>query len=274
MPTTSCEDKYKALVQAPLHEKIELKRVQIEALETNAAEDHIEQKKPTRRLTHKQGAVASFAKDGLYDKPSGFIRHLLEELPSNKKLTRRQTLFMVKFAEACDAAWADESKPPEQRRVHHMLLLGAGGTGKTHVVQNLVFKAIEYIWPSASADSPSMLIVASSNAQAKNISTANWKGRTLHNAARMRVQHMINPKMRPGDKAAALERLWCNARVLIIEGVSIVSAANYNMLDFRSMYARTKTHVVTESTKGSEEVDSRSCLGGQSSEWIESYHTH
>ena len=149
-----------------------------------------------------------------------------------------------------------------------MLLLGAAGTGKTHVVQNLVFKAVEYIWPNASADSPSMLIVVSSNAQAKNISTAEWKGRTLHNAACMRVQHMINPKMRPGDKAAALERLWCNARVLIIEEVSMVSAANYNMLDFRSMYARTKTHAVTESTRGSEEVDSRSRCGERNSELI------
>ena len=243
----SSQDKYKALVEAPVQEKLALKRLQAEALETNAEEDHIEMKKPPRRLRHKQGAHASFAKDGLYEKPSDFIRHLLEELPPAERLTRRQTLFMVKFAEACDAAWEDESKPPEQRRVHHMLLLGAGGTGKTHVVQNLVFKAVEYIWPHVSADSPSMLIVASSNAQAKNISTAAWKGRTLHNAACMRVQHMINPKMRPGDKAATLERLWCNARVLIIEEVSMVSAANYNMLDFRAMYARTKTHAVTES---------------------------
>ena len=54
----------------------------------------------------------------------------------------------------------------------------------------------------------------------------------------------------------------------------MASAANYNMLDFRSMYARTKSHGVTESTKGSEEVDSRSGFGGQSSELIESYHTH
>ena len=235
-------------MDASVQEKLELKQLQAAALETNTEEDHIETKKPQRRLRHKQGAHASFAKDGLYEKPSGFIRHLLEELPPAERLTRRQTLFMVKFAEACDAAWEDERKPPEQRRVHHMLLLGAGGTGKTHVVQNLVFKAVEYIWPNVSADSPSMLIVASSNAQAKNISTAEWKGRTLHNAACMRVQHMINPKMRPGDKAATLERLWCNARVLIIEEVSMVSAANYNMLDFRAMYARTKTHAVTEST--------------------------
>merc|ERR1712079_821891 len=154
---------------------------------------------------------------------------------------------MVKFAQFCDEAWEDEDKPPERRRVHHMLLLGAGGTGKTHVVQNLVFKAVEYIWPNETAESPSMLVVASSNAQAKNVSTTQWKARTLHNAAGMRVQEMVNPKMRPGDKASALERRWRNVRVLVIEEVSMVSAANYNMLDFRAMYGRTKSHVVTES---------------------------
>ena len=68
-----------------------------------------------------------------------------------------------------------------------MLLLGAGGTGKTHVVQNVVFKIVEYLWPAESADSPSLMVVAASNAQAKNISSPEFKARTLHNAAAMRV---------------------------------------------------------------------------------------
>ena len=59
---------------------------------------------------------------------------------------------------------------------------------------------------------------------------------------------MANPKMRPGDEAAALERLWGNVKVLVLEEVSMISAYNYNMLDFRAMYGRTKTHGVTERT--------------------------
>ena len=98
------QSKYKGLEEASVQEKLELKRIQGEALETNADESHIEQKKPTRRLHGKQGATASFAKDGLYDKPSAFIRYLIAELPQEEKLTRRQTLFVVKFAEACDEA--------------------------------------------------------------------------------------------------------------------------------------------------------------------------
>ena len=184
------QSNYTSLAQASVPEKLELKRLQESALETNTAEDHVDTvKTPSRRIRGKQGAVASFAKDGLYEKPSAFIRVLLAELPAEAKLTQGQTLFMVKFAEACDQAWADEKKMPEDRKPYHMLLLGAGGTGKTHVVQKLIFKAVEYIWPNESQDSPSMLVVASSNAQAKNISTAEWKARTLHNAASMRVQN-------------------------------------------------------------------------------------
>jgi DNA replication protein DnaC len=135
-------------------------------------------------------------------------------------------------------------KPPQERRTHGLLLLGAGGSGKTHVIQKLVFEAVSYIWPNETPDSPSMIVTASSNAQSKNISTANVKARTMHNAAAMRVQYMLNTKMRPGDKLKTLERLWKNVKVLIIEEVSMVSAANYNMLDFRAMYGRQKTHNV------------------------------
>ena len=239
---------YQDLANADLATKLRLKRAQHDALEVNAEEDHIEEvAQPTRRLRGKQPAAASsFLKEGLYETPGAFIRHLISELPADKRLTREQECFMVVFAKACDEAWEDEKLPPKQRRVHDIHLLGAGGTGKTHVVQNLVFKAVEYIWPDENADSPSMMVVASSNAQAKNISTAKVKARTLHNAAGMRVQEMTNPKMRPGDKAKSLEQRWRNVMVLIIEEVSMVSAASYNMVDFRAMYGRTKTHEVNE----------------------------
>ena len=157
--------KYQGLTEASLREKLELKSAQEEALETNAEMDHVEQKE-RRRLRDKQTEGSSFAANGLYDKPSAYITHLLKSLPEDEKLTRRQTLFMVKFAEACDEAWEDEQKPPHERRTHHILLLGVGGSGKTHLVQKLVFRAMEHIWPNTSPDSPSMPIVASSNAQA------------------------------------------------------------------------------------------------------------
>ena len=83
----------------------------------------------------------SFASQNVYSKPSAFIRALIEALPDGETLTRDQMLFMAAFAFACDCAWEDENKPPTARRVHHMLLLGQVGSGKTHVVEKLVHMA-------------------------------------------------------------------------------------------------------------------------------------
>ena len=80
--------KYQSLADAPLHEKLLLKKNQEEALEVNAEEDHIEKsQKPTHRCRHKQPARASFAAEGLYAKPSAYIQHLLLQLPADEKLT-------------------------------------------------------------------------------------------------------------------------------------------------------------------------------------------
>ena len=120
--TTLWRNGYEGLADAPVHEKQELKKAQEAALETNAEEDNIEQKKPPRRLRGKQGVTASFAKDGLYERPSAFIRHLMAALPNKERLTRRQTLFMVKLAQACDEAWEDGDRPPQDRREAGRLL--------------------------------------------------------------------------------------------------------------------------------------------------------
>lgn len=91
-----------------------------------------------------------------------------------------------------------------------------------------------------------MHVVASSNAQAKQISTKHVKARTIHNACCMRVQKYKNPRMRPGTKRKSLTRMWDKCMVLVIDEISMVSAPLYNMLDFRSMYGRSKTHEVHE----------------------------
>ena len=189
-----------------------------------------------------------FSNQSVYAKPSDYVLGLVTKLPPEKKLTRDQTNFMIRFAVACDEAWEDETKLPYERKTHHIILLGQGGSGKTHVVQDLFFEAVHYIWPPTSDEEPTLMVTASSNEQAKNISTAEVKARTLHNASGMRVQQLINCKMRPGEKQKNLSRLWNNVRVLIIEEVSMVSAAAYNMLDFRSMCGRSRDFDVSEAT--------------------------
>ena len=195
-------------------------------------------------------APECFAKQRVYAKPSDYISALVGRLPADQLLTRDQTLYMAHFADVCDAVWLEEQNntPPCQRTVHHMLLLGQGGSGKTHVVQKLIFKAVQYIWPAERESEPTLMVVASSNAQAKNISTKDVKARTLHNACGMRVQRLVNSMMRPGAKHKHLTLVWNQVRVLVIEEVSMVPAASYNMLDYRSMCGRSQKHDVTETT--------------------------
>ena len=191
---------------------------------------------------------ARFEWQRFFARPSALVVDLVQHLPAGEKLTRDQTLLVARFAKACDEAWEDETKPPDQRRTHHLLLLGQGGSGKTHVVQNIVFKAVELIWPPASRAEPTLMVCAASNAQAKGISSEAVKARTLHTAAAMRVQELTNAKMRPGNKRETLVKLWGAVRCLVIEEISMVSPAWYNMLDFRAMAGRSLTHDVSEST--------------------------
>ena len=64
--------------------------------------------------------AASFIAQHVYALPSGYITSLVASLPEDAKLTRDQILFIARFAKACDEAWADQEKPPHQRRVHHI----------------------------------------------------------------------------------------------------------------------------------------------------------
>ena len=79
---------------------------------------------------------------------------------------------------------------------------------------------MNYIWPAADKQRPTLMVVASSNAQAKNISTQDVKARTVHNASAMRVQKLENKLARPGRQQKALAKLWANVRVLVVEEVS------------------------------------------------------
>ena len=84
-------------------------------------------------------------------------------------------------AQTCsNQVWEEEQDnvPWPERKVHHVVLLGQGGSGKTHVVQHIVAKVVDFIWPPEHVEDSKLLIVAFSNAQAKNISFANHRVRT------------------------------------------------------------------------------------------------
>ena len=118
-----------------------------------------------------------------------------------------------------------------------MLLLGQGGSGKTHIVQNIVFPVVHFIWPSEGEQS-TLMVVAAKNAQAKNISTDTVRAKTLHGASLLGVQSLTNSNMAAGSNEKGLQKLWSSVRVLVVEEISMVSALLYNMLDFRAMLGR------------------------------------
>jgi hypothetical protein len=187
-----------------------------------------------------------FSDQGLYAKPSDLVVAMVKNLPRKKQLTEDQTLFMARFADICDKIYDQQAKPPEERHVYHMLLLGQGGSGKTFVVQELVFVALHYIWPPQEGET--LHVVAASNAQAKNISTPEIKARTLHTAGCLGVQKMTKARLGPGQKAQKLQSRWRHAVALVIEEISMVAAMLYHMLDYRSMLGRAAEFNVSDST--------------------------
>jgi hypothetical protein len=223
---------YARIAAADESELIDILGIQDARLQANHADDELDVVNvgDTGADTPARPAQpACFADQNVFSLPSAYIASLIANLPADEQLTRDQSLFMVQFAKCCDRVWEDDGKAPSLRRIHHLLLLGQGGSGKTHVVQKLVFPAVEFIWPPVSRAEPTLIVVASSNAQAKNISTQTVKGRTIHNASGMRVQKLTNDRMRPGNKQASLTKFWDHARVLVIEECSMVAALWYNM---------------------------------------------
>ncbi|CAE7278381.1 PIF7, partial [Symbiodinium sp. CCMP2592] len=176
-----------------------------------------------------------FADQTVYGKPSELLADMMLALPANEKLNEDQELFMWRFGDVLNTVYDEEQRlAPHKRGVYHMLLLGQSGSGKTHVVQNLIFPVVLFIWPPEDG-SETLRVVAAKNSQAKNISTSSVRATTVHAAACMRVQNLSNGNLTAGSKEKALRTMWQSCRVLILEEISMVAAMLYNMLDYRSM---------------------------------------
>ena len=129
----------------------------------------------------------------------------------------------------------ERDRDREAERLPHVAAL-QGGSGKTRIVQNIVFPMVHFIWPPEE-EQPTLMVVATKNAQAKNISSETVSAKTLNRAALLGVQKMVNSNMAAGSKEKGLQKLWSAVRVLVMEEISMVSALLYNMLDFRAIGA-------------------------------------
>lgn len=191
---------------------------------------------------------ARFTDQTIYAQPSDMLKDMIENLPEGRRLNEDQHIFMLRFGTVLNTVYREEQElAPENRSVFHLLLLGQGGSGKTHIVQNLIFPVVQFIWPTQQ-DEDALMVVAAKNAQAKNISTESVRAKTLHTASCMRVQSLSNSQMAAGKKLKPLQKMWNSVRVLIIEEISMVAAMLYNMLDFRAMLGRRVTFKVDPQT--------------------------
>lgn len=191
---------------------------------------------------------ARFTDQNIYTEPSAMLSDMIANLSPNRRLNEDQNIFMLRFGRILDIVWDEEkSLPPERRSVFHILLLGQGGSGKTYIVQNLIFPVVHFLWPP-STDEDSLMVVAAKNSQAKNISTENVRAMTLHTAGCVGIQEFKNSMMSAGKKLKQLQKKWNGVRVLVMEEISMVSAVLYNMLDFRAMLGRSVAFKVDQRT--------------------------
>ena len=97
-------------------------------MEAHGAEDNVEKtQRPSKRAASSYAGLppgATFKTQNVFAKPSDFIKKLLDDLPRKERLARDQTLFMARFAQACDHAYEDDDKVPSERKPCHILLLG------------------------------------------------------------------------------------------------------------------------------------------------------
>ena len=172
--------------------------------------------------------------------PLAVVKAIVDALPADKELTRDQSLFVHDFANALQKAWEEERDkiPWSSRTVWHATIVGAGGTGKTYVVKNILFPAVEYVFPEEADGEKSILATAFSWSQASNLSTPNIRGVSLHNASGMRVQKLTHHAMRPTGPLTKLEKTWGNKKLGLLEECSMVPAEVLNMALYRCAWGR------------------------------------
>ena len=150
------------------------------------------------------------------------------------RLTREQYDFCVHVARALDKIRGDFDGAVDyaDRTYAQMVLLGQGGTGKTHVVNNIVRETVARCFPEFKEPTKA---VAFSHAQAYGI-----KGQTIHSQAKMNTEiGWSYSELVPGETARnGLRDAWENVVCLVVEEISMIPAALLNALAIRAAFGR------------------------------------
>ena len=106
--------------------------------------------------------------------------------------------------------------------------MGAGGTGKTTIILELILKVFVIYFPPQD-DEDRYFILTFSHAQGSAISNDNFRAQTAHNAVEYRVASLRNKHLGLRSKQKDCEKKWTPKILLIEDEVSIFPAMVENL---------------------------------------------
>ena len=133
----------------------------------------------------------------------------------------------------------EENKTPLRNRAQHAcLLIGAGGTGKTTIILELMLDVFCRFFPARPGEEERYMIATFSHAQSDAISNDVYRARTCHTACSYRVASLRNKHLALKTKEQEMKQRWQPKILVIQDEISLVPAAVENMMLYRSMRAR------------------------------------
>ena len=115
--------------------------------------------------------------------------------------------------------------------------MGAGGTGKTTIILELILKVFVLYFPPQDEEDR-YFILTFSHAQGAAISNDDFRAQTAHNAVEYRVASLRNKNLGLRSKQKDCEKKWTPKILLIEDEVSLFPAMVENMLLYRAMKSR------------------------------------
>ena len=212
----------------PNEEAVETHRVDTEQTNPQAQWQHVEL--PSARLAARIQEFEASADDPDPNR-RGF------------KLADGQRAICKWFGHALDVALDEEIRqvPVNERKQSACLLIGAGGTGKTTIILELVLPTVLEFFPAQDGEDR-YAILTFSHAQGDAISNETFRAKTAHAAVGYRVASLRNITLGLGTRRKYCERTW-NTKIWVAEDeVSLVPAAVEHMLLYISMRSRQKEH--------------------------------
>ena len=133
----------------------------------------------------------------------------------------------------------EENKTPLRNRAQHAcLLIGAGGTGKTTIILELMLDVFCRFFPARPGEEERYMIATFSHTQSDAISNDVYRARTCHTACSYRVASLRNKHLALKTKEQEMKQRWQPKILVIQDEISLVPAAVENMMLYRSMRAR------------------------------------